>query len=131
MVPSPQCEQVLAAILQSAEDAILGIALDGSIEMWSRGAERLYGYTAAEAAALSLASLLPTCEVPGLLPVLDAARQGKTVDCEAIERLHKTGSKLRVAVTRTILRDEQGTITGILESGRAMQQKTEDTASEI
>jgi len=131
MVPSPQCNQVLAAILESAEDAILGIALDGSIEMWSRGAERLYGYTAVEAAGLSLASLLPTCEVPGLQAVPEATRQGKTVDCEAIERLHKSGSKLRVAVTRTILRDEQGTITGILESGRAMQQKTEDTASEI
>ncbi len=131
MVPSPRCEQVLAAILESAEDAILGIALDGSIEMWSQGAERLYGYTAAEAAALSLASLLPTCEGPGLDAALEASRQGKTVDGEAIERLHKSGSKLRVAVTRTILRDEHGAITGILESGRAMQQKTEDTASEI
>jgi diguanylate cyclase (GGDEF)-like protein/PAS domain S-box-containing protein len=129
-VPSPRCEQVLAAILESAEDAILGIALDGSIEMWSRGAERLYGYTAAEAMGLSLVSLLPICEVPGLQAALEAAREGKTVDCRVIERLHKTGSKVRVAVTQTIMRDEQGAVTGILESGRAVQQKTEDTASE-
>jgi PAS domain S-box-containing protein len=129
-VPSPRCEQVLAAILESVEDAILGIALDGSIEMWSRGAERLYGYMAVEAMGRSLVSLLPICEVPGLQAALEAAREGKTVDCKVIERLHKNGAKVRVAVTQTIMRDEQGAVTGILESGRAVQQKTEDTASE-
>ena len=48
MLSSPQCEQMLAAIMEASEDAIVGIALDGSIELWSRGAERLYGYSSAE-----------------------------------------------------------------------------------
>jgi diguanylate cyclase (GGDEF)-like protein/PAS domain S-box-containing protein len=130
MLPSLRCEQMLAAILESAEDAILGIALDGSIEMWSRGAERLYGYTAAEVMGHSLMSLLPIYELPGLQAILQAARMGEMVDCETTERVHKTGSKLRVAVTRTIMLDKQGAVSGILESGRAAQQKTEDTASE-
>jgi PAS domain S-box-containing protein len=43
MLPSPRCEQLLAAILESAEEAIIGITLDGAIELWSRGAEHLYG----------------------------------------------------------------------------------------
>jgi diguanylate cyclase (GGDEF)-like protein/PAS domain S-box-containing protein len=130
MQTSPRCEQVLAAILESAEDAILGLKLDGSIEMWSRGAERLYGYTADEVRGHSLMSLLPIYEVPAFEALLEAARNGKVVDCETVERLNKNGSRLSVAVRRTIIRDEQGMFAGILESGRPAHQKMEDTASE-
>ena len=130
MLPSPRCEQVLAAILESAEEAIIGIGLNGSIELWSRGAERLYGYTAAEVTGLSLVSLLPIYEGPLLQAVLEAAREGKTTDSETVERLHKTGSKLNVGVRRMAVRDQRGVITGILEVGRATRQKTEDTPSE-
>jgi PAS domain S-box-containing protein len=121
---------MLAAILESAEDAIVGIALDGSIELWSRGAERLYGYAAAEVKGHSLCSLLPIYEVPALQAMLGTARDGKIIDCETVERLHKIGSKLSVAVKRTAMRDERGVVTGILESGQAARQKTQDTPSE-
>jgi diguanylate cyclase (GGDEF)-like protein/PAS domain S-box-containing protein len=130
MLPSPRCEQVLAAILELAEEAIIGIALDGSIELWSRGAERLYGFTAAEVTGLTLVSLLPIYEAPSLQAVLEAAREGKMIGSETVERLHKMGSKLSVAVRRMPMRDERGIITGILEIGRATLQKTEDTPSE-
>jgi PAS domain S-box-containing protein len=121
---------MFAAILESAEDAIVGIALDGSIEFWSRGAERLYGYAAAEVIGQSMSSLVPVYEVPAFQKALNAARGGKMTDCETVERLHKIGSKLSVAVRRTGMKDERGAVSGILESGRAVQQKTEDTASE-
>jgi diguanylate cyclase (GGDEF)-like protein/PAS domain S-box-containing protein len=130
MLPGPWCEQMLAAILESAEDAIVGIALDGSIELWSRGAERLYGYAGAEVKGHSLCSLLPIYEVPALEAMLGTARDGKIIDCQTVERLHKIGSKLSVAVKRTAMRDERGVVTGILESGRAARQKTQDTPSE-
>jgi PAS domain S-box-containing protein len=93
MQPSLRYEQMFAAILESAEDAILGIELDGSIELWSRGAERLYGYAEAEVIGQSMVSLLPIYEVPALQKALNAARDGKMTDCETVERLHKIGSK--------------------------------------
>jgi len=130
MLPSARTEQLLKAILESSEDAIVGIALDGSIELWSRGAERLYGYAAAEVTGHSLKSLLPIYEVPALQTFLGAARDGKMNWCETVERLHKIGSKLSVAVRRTAMRDERGTVTGILESGQAVRQKADDTTSE-
>jgi PAS domain S-box-containing protein len=37
-------ERLLSAILESSEDAVLSVSLDGTIESWSKGAERLYGY---------------------------------------------------------------------------------------
>ncbi len=130
MLTNPRCEQVLEAILESAEDAILGIALDGSIELWSRGAERMYGYTSDEVRGQSLVALLPIYEVPAMEAVLAAARNQKIAESETVDRLHKLGSKLSVAVRRTIIRDEQGMVTGILETGRPVHQKVEDTASE-
>ena len=130
MLPSPRYEQVLAAILESGEEAIVGITLDGMIELWSRGAERLYGYTAAEVTGVALASLLPIYEGPSLLAVLEAAREGKMTDSETVERLHKLGSKVSVGVRRMAMRDERGVVTGILEMGRATRQKTQDTPSE-
>jgi PAS domain S-box-containing protein len=130
MLPSLRCEQVLAAILESAEEAIIGIALDGSIELWSRGAERLYGYTEAEVTGAALILLLPIYERPSLQAVLQAAREGNMLDCETVERLHKMGAKLSVGVRRQAMRDGRGIITGILEIGRATRQKTQDTPSE-
>jgi diguanylate cyclase (GGDEF)-like protein/PAS domain S-box-containing protein len=130
MLPSPRCEEVLAAILESAEEAIIGIALDGSITLWSRGAELLYGYSAAEVTGVALISLLPIYEGPSLQAVLEAARQGKMTDGETVERLHKLGSKLSVGVRRQAMRDAGGMITGVLEIGRATRQKTQDTPSE-
>jgi diguanylate cyclase (GGDEF)-like protein/PAS domain S-box-containing protein len=130
MLPNPRYEQVLAVILESTEDAIIGVALDGSIEMWSQGAELLYGYTAAEVTGHLLASLLPIYEAPKLQVVLAAAREGKIIDHDTVERLHKIGSKVSVAVRWTAMRDERGAVTGILEIGRATRQKTEDTPSE-
>jgi len=130
MLPSPRCEQVLAAILESAEEAIIGIALDGSIELWSRGAERLYGYTAAEVTGVALISLLPIYAGSSLQAALEASREGQLTDCDTVERLHKTGSKLSVGVRRRAVRDERGVVTGILEIGRATRQKTQDTPSE-
>ena len=130
MLPSLRCEQVLAAILESAEEAIIGMALDGSIELWSKGAERLYGYLEKEVAGQSLTALLPIYEVPAMQRLLAEARNAKINECETVERLHKFGSKLSVAVRRSVLRDEKGTAIGILESGRARRHRSEDATSE-
>jgi diguanylate cyclase (GGDEF)-like protein/PAS domain S-box-containing protein len=129
-VPRPQYEQLLVAILQSSEDAIIGIALDGSIEMWSSGAERLYGYTASEVTGNSIMTLLPIYEVAAFQAVLGAARTGAMPGSESVERLHKFGAKITVAVRHTVMRDELGRATSILESGRAVCKLIEDKTPE-
>ena len=130
MASSPWREQMLAGILESAEDAIVGLNLDGSVLVWSRGAEHLYGYTAAEVVGSSFYSLLPIYEVPLLRSVLEKASEGKLIEYETGERLNKVGSKLSVTVKRTALKDEQGLVIAILESGRAANQKTQPTPTE-
>ena len=121
-----QCEQLLAAILESAEDAVVGMTLDGVIQIWSGGAERLYGYSAEEVTGHSLLALLPIYEVPALQEALQSVRDGKIMENETVERLHKFGSRMNVAVRRSVVRDERGAATGILESSRALRHNTWD-----
>jgi diguanylate cyclase (GGDEF)-like protein/PAS domain S-box-containing protein len=130
MLPSPWDEQVLSAVLDSVEEAVVGIALDGTIALWSRGAEHLYGYTVAEVKDQSFLSLLPIYEVPSLQTLLATVCDEKMKGCESVERLHKTGSRVSVTVKRTAIRDERGAVVGILESGRAERQNAQDTPSE-
>jgi diguanylate cyclase (GGDEF)-like protein/PAS domain S-box-containing protein len=111
-----RAEHLLAAILSSAEDGLLSFALDGSVRTWSRGAERLYGYTEVEMMGQPLARLLPAQEAPRYEGLLHAAIKGEFPQCETADRLRKDGSVVRVAVSRVPIRNEQGDITEILES---------------
>jgi PAS domain S-box-containing protein len=113
-------EHLLAAILSSMEEALLSFALDGTIQTWSRGAERLYGYAGVEVVGQPLTRLLPLYEVPTYEGLLHAAIKGEFPCCENTERLRKDGSIVRVALHRAPVRNEQGDINGILESARAV-----------
>ena len=121
-VPMPQRpanELLLASILELTEDAILTTALDGTIETWSPGAERHYGYKAEEVIGQHLRRLVPLYEWEALeailsVPRLNAPCSGRT------ERLRKDGSKIPILARHTYIRNELGEIQGILESGRAL-----------
>jgi diguanylate cyclase (GGDEF)-like protein/PAS domain S-box-containing protein len=115
---APRPEHLLAALLESTEDAILSFALDGTIESWSRGAERLYGYTFSEITGQPISRLLPLYEVPALNALLKSSDHAEIPSCETTERLHKNGEKLRVAVKRTPLLNDEGAIAGFLEIGK-------------
>lgn len=118
MPQPPRPEQLLAALLESAEDAILSFALDGTIQSWSRGAEQLYGYTAREITGQPVARLLPLYEMPALEALLGSYGDEGVCLWEKTERLHKNGEKLRVALKRTFLRNDEGEVAGILERGK-------------
>jgi diguanylate cyclase (GGDEF)-like protein/PAS domain S-box-containing protein len=116
----PRPEHLLAALLESAEDAILSFALDGTVQSWSQGAERLYGYNAEEIIGQPMARLLPLYEVPGLEALLVSPDFTKIVPRVIAERLEKNGTRLCVEVKRTTLLDETGTTAGIVETAKVM-----------
>ena len=104
--------QLLAAIVESQTEAIMSTALDGSIQTWNVGAEKMYGYTAAEAIGMPLAELVP----PGLEhepPELWArlARGDQVVGHETVRR-RKDGSVFDAILTISPLKDLEGQIVG-------------------
>jgi diguanylate cyclase (GGDEF)-like protein/PAS domain S-box-containing protein len=124
----PRPEHLLAAILSSTEDALLSFALDGTIQTWSRGAARLYGYAETEMTGQPLGRLLPLSEVPTYEALLHAAIKGEFPSCEQTERVCKDGSIVQVALQRTPVRNKQGDITGILESGSRVACESREAA---
>ena len=123
-------EHLLAALLESPEDGIISVSLDGTIESWSRGAEHIYGYTSQEITGQPLKHLVPLHQLPELESLLSKPGS-KDLKCfEAAERLHKNGSRIFLKIKRVLIRDEQGIVRGILESGRALNSRGADPSAE-
>src|ERR1700730_16166302 len=100
MPPSLRPEHLLVTILSSTEDGLLSFSLDGVIQSWSRGAERLYGYSEAEITGQSIKMLLPSCEIPACEEFLRVAKDGIS-DCRKnAERLRKDPAQMRVTLKR-------------------------------
>lgn len=103
----------LAAIVESAEEAIIGKTLDGIIFSWNSAAERLYGYSATEMKGRHIAMIVPEEHTDELNRVLEQAQQGKQVDRVETVRLHKDGHTIRITLSATPIRDNSGRLIGV------------------
>jgi diguanylate cyclase (GGDEF)-like protein/PAS domain S-box-containing protein len=130
MPPSLRPEHVLATILSSTEYGLLSFSLDGTIQSWSGGAEQLYGYAAAEITGRPVTMLLPIYQIPACEEFLRAAKNGVFACRENTERLRKDGSRIRVALKRAAVRDETGSVMGILETASAEGLHAQSRAAE-
>ncbi len=103
----------LSAIVASFPDAIASWSPSGHIESWNEGAERLYGYTAAEAIGLHASTFVP----PELQAETEARRarvlQGERVSQLETVRQHKSGRHIEVLATLAPIRDAHGEIVGV------------------
>ena len=100
-----------AALVRFAEDPIIGLTLDGAITDWNPAAERLYGYTAAEALGASIVMLVPP-ERRGESGFLASVRAGEVVRQVQTQRMTKDGSRVDVSISMSPIRDEAGSIVG-------------------
>ena len=102
----------MAAIVDSSNDAIIGMTLEGFITTWNRGAQHIYGFTAKEMVTKSVLLLVP----PGRPVELDViagmlATDARTESFET-QRLCKDGRLIEVSLTVSPIRDSEGTIVG-------------------
>jgi diguanylate cyclase (GGDEF)-like protein/PAS domain S-box-containing protein len=104
--------RLLAAIVESSDDAIISKSLDNVITTWNKGAERLYGYTAAEAIGQSMTLVVPPECHPELHDLLQRIRRGECVSHHESVRLCKDGRRVPVSVTLSPLKNDCGEITG-------------------
>lgn len=120
MAHQPAHEHLLAALLESSEEAVVSVSLEGVIETWSGGAERLYGYTSKEMVGHPLSCLIPLRESPQMEHLLSANGPGESKSIEVGERLHRNGSRILLAIRRNLIRAENGEAVGILEMAQAL-----------
>lgn len=108
----------LAAIVESSDDAIVGKNLDGIIQSWNAGAERLFGYTAEEAIGRRITLIIPPERHAEEEMILDRLRRGERVDHFQTVRMAKGGRLLDISLTVSPIRDNEGHVTGASKIAR-------------
>ena len=118
---SSRAEEVqsrLAAIVSDSEDAVVSKTLDGIILSWNAGAERLFGYTAAEAVGRPITLIIPPERQGEEFEVLARLRHGERVEHFETVRVAKDGRRIDISLTVSPVRDREGRITGASKIAR-------------
>ena len=115
----------LASIVESSEDAIIGKSLDGIIQTWNHGAEKLYGYAASEVLGQSVLLLVPVERHKEVEDFLHRIKQGERIEPHETVRIAKGGGRLDVAVTISPLKNADGEIVGASTVGRDISERRE------
>ena len=106
-----RASQQLAAIIESSNDAIISKDLDGIIMSWNRGAERLFGYSEAEASGRPITLIVPPDRLAEESLVLSRIRTGEGIHMETV-RVRKDGSLVPISLTISPVKDSDGRIVG-------------------
>jgi two-component system, sensor histidine kinase and response regulator len=103
----------LSAIVESSDDAIFGLKLDGIVVSWNRAAEEMYGYSAAEIVGKPVFILCPPQCVGEMERNLCRLRNGEKVPHFETVRMRKDGSLIDVSVRTSLVKDWQGDHVGV------------------
>ena len=107
-----EVRSLLAAIVESSEDAIVSKTLDGRILSWNAGAERLFGYTRQEAIGQPITLIIPPERQDEERSILERLRRGERVEHFETVRLSKAGQRIDISLSISPVRDGAGRIVG-------------------
>ena len=117
-------DQRLAAIVECSPDAVMGKGRDGRITVWNAGAERLYGYSAAEAIGQPVSLLVGPEREGEDREILRRVLAGEQIDHFLTERVCKDGSRVIVSLAVAPVRDATGRVSGTSSIARDMTAET-------
>jgi PAS domain S-box-containing protein len=113
----------LAAIVESSDDAIISKDLNGIINSWNRGAERLYGYTAEEVIGQPITILIPAERLDEEPRILERIRRGERIEHYETVRRRKDGGLLNISLTVSPIVDGSGQIVGASKIARDITER--------
>jgi PAS domain S-box-containing protein len=116
-----QARSMLAALVDSSNDAIISKSVDGIIVSWNPGAERMYGYRAPEMLGKSISAIIPPHVATEEADILAKQERG---ECIEAYRMRKDGGLLHVSLTVSPIKDSKGRLIGTAEIARDITKKT-------
>ncbi len=116
---------LLASIVESSEDAIVSKNLNGIIMSWNQGAERLFGYTAAEVVGKSILIVIPEDRLEEEPKILERLKLGERVEHFETVRVRKDGKPVNVSLTISPVRAPDGRIVGASKVARNITEKVQ------
>lgn len=111
-------EHLLAAIVESSDDAIIAKDLNGKILSWNAGAERIFGYTAAEAVGKPITLIIPEDRQDEEPSILQHIKRGGRIEHYETVRRHKDGNLIDISLTVSPIKASDGTIVGASKISR-------------
>jgi PAS domain S-box-containing protein len=112
----PSLEQVAVRIVEGAADAVLFTDREGVIRIWNAGAERIFGWTAAEALGKAMDLIIPDRLRPRHWQnwdrVMETGQTRYATEVLAVPALRKDGAPLSIEFTIQLVRDSEGRILG-------------------
>ena len=109
---------LLAAIVDSSDDAIISKNLDGVISSWNKSAERMFGYAADEAIGQHITLIIPPDRQQEEAMILERLKRGERVDHFETLRVRKDGTPLDISLTISPVRDGKGRAIGASKVAR-------------
>jgi PAS domain S-box-containing protein len=109
---------LLAAIVNSSDDAIISKRLDGTITSWNAGAQRLFGYTPEEIVGQSIFRLIPADRRDEEPRIIKRLRNGERVEHFETIRIKKNGESFPISLTISPVRNRDGIIVGASKIAR-------------
>jgi PAS domain S-box-containing protein len=113
----------LAAVVESSDDAIIGKTLDGVITTWNHGAEKVFGYSSAEAVGKTIHMLVPPERANEEPDILARIGRGESVEHFETIRVRKDGTYIDVSTTVSPIRDSSGAIVGVSKVARDISER--------
>jgi two-component system sensor kinase FixL len=110
--PLGDASRMLAALVDSSDDAIVATDLEGTIRSWNRGAERLFGYSAAEMVGRSIDVLAPSGNSRDVSRLLERVSAGERVSHHETARETRDGRRVDVSLSLSPISDAAGKIVG-------------------
>ena len=102
----------LAAIVESSDDAIYGVKLDGTVVSWNHSAERVYGFRAGEIIGRNVSILYPDDRLDELIDTMERVKRGDHVGRAETSRVRKGGRLVPLSVTISPMKNGDGKISG-------------------
>jgi PAS domain S-box-containing protein len=116
-------ERLFSAAVESSNDAVVTEALDGTITGWNPAAERLFGYTAAEAVGKSIDLIVPPGRKQEVHDILRRISRGETIAHHETERVRRDGRTVEVLLSISAIKTPSGAIIGASKTARDITER--------
>lgn len=105
-------DALLASIVESSDDAIISKTLDGLVTSWNRGAEALFGYSAAEMLGSPISKIVPESRVEEERDILERIRNGERIAHFSTVRRDKSGKLIEISLSVSPIIGPSGDVVG-------------------
>ena len=127
LLPSPSESEIMAArlatIVANSDDAIISKTLDGNITSWNAGAERIFGYAAAEMVGQHITKIIPSELYDEETRIISKLKAGERLEHFETVRVAKDGRRIDLSITVSPMRDSAGRIIGASKVARDITER--------